>query len=161
MMKNPTAKDVMTRNVVVVHAGARLAELAGILMSNMITGAPVVDDGGKLVGVVSATDVVRGAALEASSVRQESTYYLHGWEGEIDAEELRAFRVVEGAGMLVRDIMTPVIFSVSESASMAEMADAMIGGRIHRLIVTRDDRVVGIVTTLDMLRAIRDSCGGI
>jgi signal-transduction protein with cAMP-binding, CBS, and nucleotidyltransferase domain len=36
------------------------------------------------------------------------------------------------------------------------MADAMIGGRIHRLIVTRDDQVVGIVTTLDMLKAIRE-----
>ena len=156
-MKDLTAKDIMTRDVIVVQDRMSLTELAGILMSNMVTGAPVVDDGGKLVGVVSATDVVRDTALEASSVRQESSYYLHGWEGEIDEEELRAFRVVEAAGTLVRDIMTPVIFSVSESASMAEMADAMIGGRIHRLIVTRDDKVVGIVTTLDVLRAVRDS----
>ncbi len=160
-MKDLTAKDIMTRDVIVVQDRMSLAELAGVLMSNMITGAPVVDDTGRLVGVVSATDVVRGASLEASGVRQESSYYLHGWEGELDADELRAFRVIESTFPLVRDIMTPVIFSVSESASMAEMADAMVGGRIHRLIVTRNDQVVGIVTTLDMLRAVRDSGRGL
>ena len=160
-MTDLTAKDIMTRDVIVVQDTMSLSELAGVLMSNMITGAPVVDDAGKLVGVVSSTDVVRGTALEASSIRQESSYYLHGWEDEINEEELPAFRVVDGAGMRVQDIMTSTIFSVPESAGMAEMADAMIRGRIHRLIVTRGARVVGIVTTLDLLRAVRDSGGGL
>jgi CBS domain-containing protein len=159
-MNHLTAQDIMTRDVIVVRDSMGVSELASVLMSNMITGAPVVDDAGKLVGVVSATDVVRGSALEASGVRAESSYYLRGWEDKIEQEELRAFRIVESEGTLVRDIMTPVIFSVSEATSLSEMADAMIGGRIHRLIVTKDDAVVGIVTTLDMLRAIRDSGEG-
>jgi CBS domain-containing protein len=48
---------------------------------------------------------------------------------------------------------------VSETATVGEVADVMINGRIHRVIVTRDDRVVGIVTTLDLLRALRDQEG--
>jgi CBS domain-containing protein len=52
--------------------------------------------------------------------------------------------------------MTPVIFSVSENARFQEMADTMVGGRIHRLIVTDGDSVIGIVTTLDLLRGLRD-----
>jgi CBS domain-containing protein len=159
-MKGPVAKDVMTREVVVVPDDMSVNELAVTLMSSMISGAPVVDDSGALVGVVSATDIVRGDALRASEVRESSGYYLRGWEDRMDEEELRAFRVVESEGLLVRDIMTPLIFSVSEDATIGEMADVMIKGRIHRLIVTRDDQVVGIVTTLDLLRSIRDQEGG-
>ena len=52
--------------------------------------------------------------------------------------------------------MTPMVFSVSVNASLAEMADIMIGGRVHRLIVTEGNEVVGIVTTLDMLKTLRE-----
>ncbi len=85
----------------------------------------------------------------------ESSYYLRSWEDKLDEEEVRHFQIVEDDGLSVREIMTPLIFKVAENASIAEMADTMIGGRIHRLIVTQEDRVVGIVTTLDMLKAIR------
>jgi CBS domain-containing protein len=85
----------------------------------------------------------------------ESSYYLRSWEDKLDEDEVRHFQVEEDVGLSVREIMTPLIFKVPENASIAEMADTMIGGRIHRLIVTREDHVVGIVTTLDMLKAIR------
>ncbi|MFQ5675045.1 MAG: CBS domain-containing protein [bacterium] len=52
--------------------------------------------------------------------------------------------------------MTPLIFKVAETEPISSMADTMIGGRIHRLLVTRDDQVVGIVTTLDILKVVRD-----
>jgi CBS domain-containing protein len=134
-----------------------VSELSDILTAKMITGAPVVDDSGKLVGVVSETDIVRSSSRRTAALREklESNYYLRGWEDRVDEDDLREFHVVEDTGQAVREIMTPLIFKVSEDTSIAEMADTMIGGRIHRLIVTRDDRVVGIVTTLDMLKAIR------
>jgi len=155
-MKALTARDVMTSEVIVVQDDTSVAEVAATLMSNMISGAPVVNGSGKLVGVVSATDIVRGDALGASEVRAASGYYLRGWEDKMEEEELQAFRVVESEDLRVRDIMTPLIFSVPESATLGEMAEVMINGRIHRLIVTRDETVVGIVSTLDLLRAFRD-----
>jgi predicted transcriptional regulator len=85
-----------------------------------------------------------------------SSYYLHGWEDQMSADEIDMFHVEEGEDLAVQDIMTPLIFKVAENTPISEMADAMIGGRIHRLIVTRDGQVVGIVTTLDMLKAIRE-----
>jgi CBS domain-containing protein len=156
-MKELMARDIMTRNVVVVRETMSIAELASVLMSNMITGAPVVSDSGKLLGVVSATDVVRHVALETAGVREErvSSYYVHGWESVLDETEVRAFRIVQDDTAVVRDIMTPVIFSVPETAGLAELADSMIGGRIHRLIVTRGDDVVGVVSTLDLLKVMR------
>jgi CBS domain-containing protein len=156
-MKQLTAQEIMTRDVVVVRETMSISELAGVLMSNMITGAPVVSDSGKLLGVVSATDVVRHVALETSGVREDrvSSYYVHGWEAVLDEDEVRAFHIVRDDGAMVRDIMTPVIFSVPETAGLAELADTMIGGRIHRVIVTRGDDVVGVVSTLDLLKVMR------
>jgi CBS domain-containing protein len=160
-MKNLIAQDIMNRDVVVAQESMTVQELANFLTANMITGAPVVDDMGKLVGVVSETDIVRSGARRDAALKEkrESSYYLRGWEDKIDEEELGEFHVIEEEGLRVRDIMTPLIFKVTEDTSIGEMADTMIGGRIHRLIVTRDDRVVGIVTTLDMLKAIRSYAG--
>jgi CBS domain-containing protein len=160
-MKNLVAQDIMNRDVVVAQESMTVQELANFLTTNMITGAPVVDDMGKLVGVVSETDIVRSGARRDAALKEkrESSYYLRGWEDKIDEEELGEFHVIEEEGLKVRDIMTPLIFKVTEDTSIGEMADTMIGGRIHRLIVTRDDRVVGIVTTLDMLKAIRSHVG--
>ena len=56
----------------------------------------------------------------------------------------------------MRDIMTPMLFKVDEDTSLKEVADMMIGGRVHRLFVTHKQKVVGIVTTMDMLKVIRD-----
>jgi CBS domain-containing protein len=52
--------------------------------------------------------------------------------------------------------MTPMIFSVREDTSVQEVADTMLKGRIHRVFVTRDGKLTGIVTALDMLQVIRD-----
>ncbi len=160
-MKNLIAQDIMNPNVIVAHESMTIQELTNVLTSNMITGAPVVDESGKLVGVVSGTDIVRSGARRDAALKEkrEVSYYLRGWEDKIDEDELGEFHVIEDEGLKVRDIMTPLIFKVSEDTSIAEMADTMIGGRIHRLIVTQDDRVVGIVTTLDMLKAIRSHAG--
>ncbi len=145
----------MTRNVITVSDDASLSELVDVLTDNMITGAPVVDENGKLVGVVSATDVARISTRRSASIRRDAPpdFYLHGWEAIED--DVHSFSVEEESEQVVRDIMTPVIFSVPENATFAEMADTMVGGRVHRLIVTTDGQVVGIVTTLDLLRGLR------
>jgi CBS domain-containing protein len=52
--------------------------------------------------------------------------------------------------------MTPVVIDVAEDTPVREVAAKMIEGRVHRLFVTRDDKIRGIVTTLDMLKVIRD-----
>jgi len=58
--------------------------------------------------------------------------------------------------MQVLDIMTPIVFSVTENTSVQDVAETMLKGGIHRVFVTRDSKLVGIVTALDMLQVIRD-----
>lgn len=156
-MKSLAAKDIMNPDVITVQEEMTVLDLASLLTDKMITGAPVVSESGRLVGVVSASDIVRNEAHRSAIVQDNvSSYYLHGWEDQLSIDEIDMLHVEEGEDLTVHDIMTPLIFKVSENTPISEMADAMIGGRIHRLIVTRNDKVVGIVTTLDMLKAIRE-----
>ncbi len=157
-MKNLRAKDIMSTNVLTVPESMTVIELASFFTEKMISGAPVVDHDGNLVGVVSLSDIVRTEGRRSAIVKEqhEADYYLHGWENRLNEDELQEFHLEDDDGLTVRDIMTPLIFKVSEDTPITEMADIMIGGRIHRLIVTRDEKVVGIVSTLDMLKALRD-----
>ncbi|MFQ5640262.1 MAG: CBS domain-containing protein [bacterium] len=158
-MKNLKAKDIMNSGVITVRDDMSVHNLANFFTDRMISGAPVVDKNGKLIGVVSLSDIVRNDARRTAIVEEQldASYYLHGWEDKLNDEDVQQLHLEQNDGLTIRDIMTPLIFKVSEETSLAEMADTMIGGRIHRLIVTNNDEVVGIVTTLDMLQAIRSN----
>ncbi len=157
-MKNLTAKDIMNTNVISVGDDMTVHELANFFTEEMISGAPVMNKDGKLMGVVSVSDIIRNDERRAAIVhdKQESHYYLHGWEDDLNEDEIENLHIEEDDTLTVRDIMTPLIFKVPETESISSMADTMIGGRIHRLIVTKDDKAVGIITTLDLLKVIRD-----
>ncbi len=129
------------------------------LRKKMISGAPVVNKDGKLVGVVSLSDIVRNDQRRAAIVndKQESDYYLSGWEDNLNSDEIQELHLEEDDSLTVRNIMNPLIFKVKETELISAMSDIMIGGRIHWLLVTRDEKVVGIITTLDMLKAIREN----
>jgi CBS domain-containing protein len=157
-MENSTAKDVMNPHIISVPADWTIEELAQFLIDKAITGAPVKDEDGRLIGVVSLTDIVRHDSLTEIELRADEPhdYYMHGWEDRLTPEDLSSFHVEEKPQVFVRDIMTPMVFKVDEKTSLQEVADTMIGGRIHRLLVTREGKVVGIVTTMDLLKVIRD-----
>jgi len=157
-MKNLIAKDIMNPSVISVEEDLSVHELANFFTEKMISGAPVVNKDGKLVGVVSLSDIVRNDERRMAIVndKQESDYYLSGWEDNLNGDEIQELHLEEDDSLTVRNIMTPLIFKVKETELISAMSDIMIGGRIHRLLVTRDEKVVGIITTLDMLKAIRD-----
>jgi CBS domain-containing protein len=157
-MKHLTATDVMNPHVIAVPADWTIDELGQFLIDKAITGAPVVDEAGKFIGVASLTDIVRQETMNELRLRanEPHDYYLHGWENRLSAEDISSFHVEEKTQITVREIMTPMIFKVDERTSIKEIADTMIDGRIHRLLVTRDGKITGIVTTMDLLKVIRD-----
>ena len=89
-MKNLVAKDIMNADVIVVQESMTVSELSDVLTAEMITGVPVIDDGGKLIGVVSATDIVRSSARRTAIAQenQRSNYYVRGWEEQMDEDDL-------------------------------------------------------------------------
>jgi CBS domain-containing protein len=150
-----TANDIMNPNVMTVRDDMTLHELATFLTENEISGAPVVDSRGKLVGVVSVTDIALSEAERASVEADPSSppFYSGGWRERLRREGLSGMHI-ESSGLLVRDIMTPAVYTVPDTASVSEIARTMITGRLHRLLVVRGHQVVGIITTLDLIKLL-------
>lgn len=146
-MRPITAADVMNPNVLTVQEDMTLEELAGFLVENEISGAPVEDSGGRVVGVVSVTDL---ASSMAAPDRPRPDFFVREWGETLRREDFPELALDEG-GMRVRDIMTPAVHSVDEQTLIPEVAETLINSHIHRLLVTRGDRVVGIVTSSDLL----------
>jgi CBS domain-containing protein len=154
-MPRLTAADVMNTQVLAVRPDMTVHELAEFLTENQISGAPVLDRQGRLVGVVSETDIMESESDRAEMVRDRSDpeFDLRGWEDMANPDEIRDLHV-ESDGLFVRDIMTPAAYTVPHDTPVSRLAQTMIAGRIHRLLVTRDARVVGIVTSLDLLKLL-------
>jgi CBS domain-containing protein len=157
-MSELTARDLMTKEVIVAQADWSVEQLAELLMSRAITGAPVVDEHGKFVGVVSLTDLSRSRSVAGERVQGEHMhdFYIQALKSRVGSELARTMNVIDDPELTVREIMTPVVFDIEPNASPREIAEKMLTGRIHRLFVTDAGKIVGVITSLDMLRVIRD-----
>jgi CBS domain-containing protein len=153
-MRPIVASDLMTSDVLTVRADMTVSELAGFLSEEEITGAPVEDDEGRVVGVVSVVDVARADSDEAGRRTAweafEADSYVHDWDqtlpdGEIRVRHLRNDRVT------VRDIMNPAVHSVDPEATVPEIARKMLDFHLHRLLVVEDGRLAGIISTSDLI----------
>lgn len=159
MHKRLVARDVMNPEVITVAEDLTVKELATVLTDQEISGAPVEDSTGRLVGVVSLTDIVRAASLGGDRVidARAHAFFARGWEESVDAEELEELHFDNGdEQLLVRDIMTPSVFVVDEEVEVPHVARTMLDSHLHRLLVVRDQRPVGIISTSDLLQLLAD-----
>lgn len=144
------AKEIMRRKIVAVDCRLTLQELTKVLRENDISGAPVVDETGAVLGVVSQTDLVR-------SRRETPTGEVPLYHRELDgASAALGIHFEESDSTRVEQIMTPGAISFDQETPVEKLADAMLERHIHRVLITRGDRLVGIVTTMDLLRALID-----
>jgi CBS-domain-containing membrane protein len=127
----PTVADLMTRSPIAVRDDEPVASVADLLADHGIAGLPVVDERQSLIGVISATDLVRA---RVSIVRRT------GWRG-----------------LLVRDLMTAPARTIPASASFEEAARLMTEQRLHRLVVVDSrDRPIGVLSQSDIVREMAD-----
>ncbi len=157
-MTGLTAEDLMTKDVLTSKADWSIDQLADFFVDNGISGAPVLSAEGRLVGVVSSTDLVRQQSLPTldGDAPLAHPYYVDALEGSFSPQELSRLSVHEDSSVSVRDIMTPMVFTVFSSTSVQDVAETMLKGRIHRVFVTEDDRLIGVISALDLLGLVRD-----
>lgn len=147
------AADIMTDQLQTVPHDWTVEQLAAFLIDHSISGAPVVDEGGKIAGIVSLTDIVRfGCEQGLDLAPRDEEFYASVTDRVLAPEEARAFRESVDSQAMVSDIMTPVAFEVSANTSLLQVAEAMVRGKIHRVLVTEDEKLLGIITALDLLR---------
>ena len=141
------AKDVMTTPVVTVSPETPIAEIAKRLLQRRISAVPVVDTEGRPVGIVSEGDLMRRP--EAAGVRHSSW-----WLSLIAEPETQAHEYVKAHGGHARDVMTHAVTTVTEEASLEEIATLLEKHRIKRVPVVRDGKVVGIVSRANLLQGV-------
>ncbi|HUE72382.1 MAG TPA: CBS domain-containing protein [Pirellulaceae bacterium] len=150
-----TAEEIMRRNVQTVPAGMPLPELERTLLAAGVSGFPVVE-GQELVGVVSRSDIIRQLDLEQQTAEQTSDFYRDetGFH-EIPLETLaqRAGRIGERmAELTVGDVMHRQLVAVPPEQPLRAIAETMVDQNIHRVLVTREGKLQGVISTTDFAR---------
>ncbi|MGO6819768.1 CBS domain-containing protein [Rhizobium leguminosarum] len=138
---------IMTSTPITVTASSSVAEAAKLMLDNKISGLPVVDASGALVGIVSEGDFLRRSELNTERKRS----WLLDWltsPGKIADEYVRAH------GRRVEEVMTAPVSAIAPTASVSDAVRLMERQDIKRLPVVADGRLVGIVARSDLLRAL-------
>jgi predicted transcriptional regulator len=151
-------KDVMNPDIMTVADDMTTDELARYLTEREISGAPVVNSQGHLVGVVSMTDIGRQLAEPSEFVSSRRSEFYDAGEDAGDDAPLESLeqRFIDDSAVAVRDVMTPVVHQVPATAPIAEAARIMVEHHIHRLVVTQAREPVGIITSMDLLRVVAE-----
>lgn len=150
-VRTMTASDVMTREVTVVRPDLPIDELVEVLSLKRISGAPVVDKTGCLVGVVSETDVAQ-VFSHPNPQRRWADFSRDLWLADLLSEV-----PMVDVRKRVSDLMNPLTIEVEQSTPLTEVAETMLNLRVHRVIVVDARRhVVGLVSTLDLVRLVSE-----
>lgn len=139
------AGDLMTTGAATVRPSASLVEAARLMIEHRISGLPVVDEGGSLVGMITEGDFLRRANGGGESQRLIDVLL-----DEAKAESLAR----ELSGRRVADIMSKDLVSVDVEAPLREIVDAMERRSVRRVLVLDNGRVVGIVSRANLLLAL-------
>lgn len=141
-----TAVEVMSPNPMSLRANATVAEAIAALTDRSFGAAPVIDEAGRPIGVLSQADLL-------THDREHLTHM---------ARHPEPFAMPEGFGLedvdptLVADIMTPAVFAVTRDTPMPEVIDRMLALRVHHLfVVDEGGALIGVISPLDVLRALR------
>lgn len=149
------AKDIMTPHVKSVPQSWTMQRFASFLSENNISGSPVANDQGELIGIATLKDI---ADFHLNSVSENYEDQLSE-EEKLEARRLRMM-IFEGMSKVpveVGDIMTPIMFSVDEQSHVTDVAKLMMKEHLHRIFVKNGKKLTGIITTYDLLRVIVES----
>lgn len=152
-MKNKTAKDIMTTDVIVVRKDDNISNVAKLLIKEKIGGVPVVDEEDKIVGIISETDIMKKEKyVDAPRVINflEGLIFLDSVKNmEEDLKKIAAYRV--------EDLMSKDIIKVHEDDKFDDIANIMIKKSINRVpVVDGNNKIKGIICRYDIIRAMYD-----
>lgn len=141
------AGDVMTQNIVSVDPGDSVSHAVGLMLERRISGVPVIDATGALVGMLTEGDLLRRAEIGTQKRRARWIEFLIG-PGRLAEDYVRS------AGRRVSEVMTTPVHTVSENTPLPEVVKIMESRQVKRLPVLRGQQVVGILSRANLLRAL-------
>jgi len=141
------ARDIMSVKVVTVGPSTSVRDIAALMVEKGVSGLPVVDDNEKLLGMISEGDLLRRKEIHTEKRRGRWASFFAG----ID-KQAREF--TKSHGLRADDIMTREVIHVSEGAPLADVVELMERHKVKRLPVLANNKLVGIVSRMDVLRAL-------
>jgi CBS domain-containing protein len=146
------AKDIMASPIICVKADQSLGEVEQCLVDEHVTGLPVVEEG-ILVGIITRSDYVRlPILLRAYDEYVSSRRYEEGMQQQ-ERDDFHEFRSHLEA-LTVRDVMTSKVVTCVEETPVSDIAAKMLNHHVHRVVVIDQDRPIGIVGSLELVRLL-------
>lgn len=147
------ARDIMTTDVLTVSKDARVKDIAKLFSDKRIGGAPVVDENGKVIGIVTDGDLIM------QDVKIHFPHYLSLLDGFIILGSTKRFeeQLRKAVGAEIKDVMTEDVITVEEDALIEDIATLMMEKNVSRLPVVKEEKLVGLITRGDIVRAISRS----
>jgi CBS domain-containing protein len=155
-LRAETAADLMTPNPVSLEANALVGEAIALLVDRGISAAPVIDDAGRPIGVLSRSDILVHDRACSERPGTDADYYHRAELTTRTGERLPGgFQVERVDRATVRDLMTPAVFAVAPESSAAEVVREMLALKVHRLFVVDTFGVLlGVISALDVLKRL-------
>lgn len=150
-MLRGNVRQVMTRNIYAVSPETDLSTAARLLVTQHIGGAPVIDGKGRVIGVVTLNDLADPDRGHSTDHGESMFYRLYGKERHAIGDGGDPTTAGEG---VVADVMSPYVLAIAPDASLADAARVMVNDDVHRLLVLEGEKLVGIVSSMDILRAL-------
>lgn len=141
------AKDVMTRDVISIPPEMPIVDIADLLLSRKISAVPVVDGEGRLMGIVSEEDLMHRAEI---GIEPQHTW----WQNLFAGREQQAVEFMKVHGVQASHVMTRELVTAREDTPLADVVAMFDRFRMNRVLIVRDDRLVGIVNRSDVLRPL-------
>lgn len=156
VIDNVKARVLMSDNVLSVYEGWSIQRLADFFLKHKINGAPVIASDHQLVGVVSVSDIFRfeNADDKTKSEALRSCYRDSTGMDFISQEDLRSWSKNAQHNCTVHQIMVNKIIDVDAEASLSEVTQLLVDNDIHRIFVTKDTKIEGVISTSDILRTL-------
>ena len=141
------AREIMSETVFSVASSATVYEAAKLLVNSRVSALPVIDENGVMVGILSEADILKGPLMAARKIGTESL-----GRPEDDAHADAA--IAQAKAQRVTDVMTKGVIAAHETASLREVADLMLKHKIERVPIVRDGAILGIVSRVDLVKAL-------
>ena len=153
------AADLMQRDIVTVSPDTTLREALALMTGNHVTGLPVMDNHGRCVGLITASDILNYEDEHAdTSGEVGSASFFDPDTQQWDSVLFSSFGLEEFGDVPVQDVMTRELISVKRDTPLKDVAQRMIDAGVHRVLVMgKDARLYGILSAYDFVRMVAES----
>lgn len=149
----PAAERIMRRDVVTVRDDCDIRDVLRLFREKRISGAPVVDARGKVVGVVAVGDLTEAPLCIAITGRESHYYQTCPQDGMPPSFHIERYHSIP-----VGELMAPLVIDAPAHTPACRLAALMVDLGIHRVLITSGGKLLGEVTSHDLLKIIRDRC---